>query len=94
MTAPLPLDRPLQLELNANCHSGWIACEVLPPGDWEFDPIAGCDADASRTEHADFVRRRVTWSARDTVAPVPAGRCRLRITLRQGSLFSYRWRPA
>jgi hypothetical protein len=83
----------MRLELNVNCHSGHVAVDVLPgdPSGWVFDAMNGYGAEASRVEHVDCVRHQVCWDGRDMIAPTETGTCFLRIRLRQGSLFSYRW---
>ena len=102
VTKALPLTRPMKLQLNVNCFSGHVAVDVInaadrihddDPGDL-FNPIRGYGAGASSVEHVDKVRHRVTWGAKRIVKPIPSGECFLRITMRQGSLFSYRWTEA
>lgn len=58
------------------------------------EPVPGYDAAASRVEGQDTVCHRVGWGERSCVEPLASGACHLRFTLFQGSLFSYRWRPA
>jgi len=92
VTAALPLEKPMTLEVNANVYSGFLAVDVISavPGR-EQKPLPGYEAEKSRIEQADEVHRRVTWGDRTVVEPVAGGRCHLRITMYQGSLFSYRW---
>jgi len=95
ITTPLPLNKPMVLELNANCFSGYITCEivrVLPDGKWEAVP--GYDGEAGRIEQVDGTRIRVRWKDRDVVQPVEGSQCYIRFTSKQSSLFSYRWSPA
>ena len=95
VTTPLPLGRPMKLELNVNCYSGRISVEVIPAaGGGETDPLPGCEGSASAAEGIDQVSHRVCWGERSVVAPIEAGRCHLRFCLKQASLFSYRWAEA
>lgn len=93
VTKKLPLQKPMKLALNVNCHSGYVAVDVIAPSSL-FDPIKGYGADASRVEHVDLISHRVTWKRKRVVKPIPGGKCFLRFTMRQGSLFSYRWSEA
>ena len=96
VTKALPLERPMKLELNVDCHSGHIAAEVLPI-DYSgacFEPVEGYEADKSRVEYVDCVRHEVSWADKKVVEPIKEKSCVLRMTLRQGSLFSYKWSEA
>ena len=53
--------------------------------------MEGYGGDSGRMETVDVIRHRLSWEGRTTVHPVSDGLCRLRFTLFQGSLFSYRW---
>ena len=92
VTKALPLNRPTVLEVNANCHSGWLRVDVLPA---ERGSVTEADATAeplaSRIEHVDSVNQRMVFDGKDVLEPTVAGSCFLRFTLYQGSLFSYRW---
>ena len=96
VTAILPLQKPMELELNVNAYSGHVAVDVIPmdAGGRCFDPLPGYDTSASRIEHVDAVHQPIRWGEHAVVDPVEAGHCVLRIHLRQGSLFSYRWTEA
>ena len=97
VTARLRLERPMKLEVNVNCATGggYLAVEVAPGVMGREDqPLAGYEAEKSRIESADAVRRRVTWGDTAVVEPVREGKCHLRFTLRQASFFSYRWSEA
>ena len=92
VTQELPLTEPMQLELNVDCRSGYAAVDVIADEpEKHFEPIPGYDAGTSRIEHADAVRHAVTWGDRTVVQPHSSGSCFLRITMKQGSLFSFRW---
>lgn len=91
LTNPLPLTEPMKLELNVNVYSGYVAVDVLTPGG---KPVEGYAAQASKVERIDAVRHRVTWGDRRTVRPIEGGSCLLRLTMKQGSLFSFRWSKA
>lgn len=95
VTRPLPLERPMTLEVNAELHSGYLSVAVYSarPGH-DQTPLLGYEADASRTEHSDASQHRIAWSGRTVIPPVEGGQAVLRITLYQGSLFSYRWADA
>ncbi len=95
VTGPLPLRQPMVLEVNANVHSGYLTAAVIAaaPGP-NHEPVPGYDAAGSRIEQRDAVCQRLAWGERTCVAPMDSGFCHLRFTLYQGSLFSYRWRPA
>ena len=95
VTRELPLTKPMKLELNVHCLGGHVAAEVLStmPGR-EFEAVPGYGADASRAEMIDDVRHRARWGDRSVVQPLEGGRCHLRLFLRQGSLFSFRWSRA
>lgn len=88
VTTTLPLDRPMQLEANVSCPTGYFAAEVLHA---DGTPIEGYGPDKGRVEAVDATRHRATWGDRAAVAPAADGLCRLRLSLYQGSLFSYRW---
>jgi hypothetical protein len=95
VTKALPLTEPTVLEVNADCHGGWLRVDVLPA-----EQDSGTEADAtaepltSRVEHVDSVNRRMVFAGKDVLEPTAAGSCFLRFTLYQGSLFSYRWAEA
>ena len=91
VTTTLPLEHPMQLEVNVSCPTGYFASEVLYP---DGRPMEGYGPEASRLEAVDMVRYRVKWNDRLAVNPVPGDLCRLRFTLFQGSFFSYRWSKA
>ena len=97
VTKPLPLEKPMKLELNVDCRSGHIAAEIIPLDEERgnfFDVAPGYEADASRVEFVDSIRQQVTWNEKKVVAPRKEKRCAIRITMRQGSLFSFRWSEA
>ncbi len=94
VTTALPLTRAMELELNVNCYSGFVAVDVFDADGDPFKPIRGYKAQASRVERIDTVRHRVAWGTTKTVRPIKSGQCFLRITMQQGSLFSYRWTAA
>ena len=95
MTARLPLAKPMKLELNVDCYSGYVAVDVIPDEiGKEFDPIPGYDAGASRAAHMDSTCHRVRWGQRDVVTPNEAPSCFLRVKMKQASLFSFRWSEA
>jgi hypothetical protein len=95
VTVPLPLEKPTELELNVDCHSGYISAEVMhgEPGR-EAEPVAGYEGAASRVEMIDVTAHRVCWGQRKVVEPVSEGRCTLRFSMEQASFFSYRWSEA
>ncbi|MDP6439656.1 MAG: hypothetical protein QGH74_08485 [Candidatus Brocadiia bacterium] len=92
VTKPLPSVKPMNLEVNADLHSGYLAVEVFSalPG-CDLEPLPGYESERSRIEHRDESRHRINWGDQTAVTPVAGGRCLLRMTLYQGSLFSYRW---
>ena len=95
VTVPLPLDRPMQLELNADCRTGYISVEVMSAEDGrQSTALEGYGAEASRAESIDSVRHPVRWGDRDVVEPIPGGRCHLRFATMQSSFYSYRWTEA
>ena len=91
VTTTLPLERRMQLEANVSCPTGYFAAELLHA---DGTPIEGYGPEAGRLEAVDDIRHRMAWGDRTSVAPAADGLCRLRFTLYQGSLFSYRWSPA
>jgi len=95
VTKKLPLTKPMKLELNVNCYSGYVTADVIAaePESY-FEPIPGYEADASRIEDTDSTCHHVRWNGRETVTPIDCGACFLRLRLKQGSLFSYRWTQA
>ena len=95
VTALLPLERPMRLELNVNAYSGYAEVAVLSAEDGrETEPLAGYEAEAGVAEGIDDVRHPLRWGERQVVEPVPGGRCRLRFALKQASFFGYRWSAA
>ncbi|MBN1555342.1 MAG: hypothetical protein JXA11_11395 [Phycisphaerae bacterium] len=95
VTNPLPLRKPMKLEVNVNCLTGFIKAEVIEAkGNCPNEPIPGHDGDASYVEFADAVRLPIRWGEKTVVEPVTAGACHLRFTMKQASLFSYRWTEA
>lgn len=96
VTGALPLTRPMKLELNANVTSGHISVDIIPGDeyDYAFTPLPEYPADASLVEHMDSIQHRVAWGDEDIVKPIEGGKCFLRFTMRQGSLFTYRWSEA
>jgi hypothetical protein len=92
VTKALPAEKPMALELNADVYSGWFAVEVISavPAR-QHEPVPGYEAAKSRVEKLDVVRRSIAWGDKTVVAPVEGGKCHLRITAYQGSLFSFRW---
>ena len=95
VTAPLPLGEPMQLELNVDCHSGYISTEVMSAEEGkEAQALVGYKGDASRLERIDATCHPVRWREKRVVDPVESGRCYLRFAMTQTSFFSYRWRPA
>ena len=95
VTKALPLNRPTVLEVNANCHSGWLRADVVPaaPGS-TTEADAAAEPLTSRLEHVDSVCRRLAFDGSEVLEPTASGRCFLRFTLYQSSLFSYRWSEA
>ncbi|MCK4418146.1 MAG: hypothetical protein KAV99_08255, partial [Candidatus Latescibacteria bacterium] len=91
VTTVLPLNRPMQLEVNVSCPSGYFCAEVLHA---EGTPMQGYGSDLGRLEVVDVLRHRMSWGNRTVISPAADGLCRLRFTLFQGSLFSYRWSRA
>ncbi|MCK5120069.1 MAG: hypothetical protein KAR36_03050 [Candidatus Latescibacteria bacterium] len=53
--------------------------------------MEGYGTESGRLEALDVIRHRMSWEGRTTVRSAADGLCRLRFTLYQGSLFSYRW---
>jgi len=95
VTQKLPLTKPMKLELNVDCYGGYIAVDVIADAIGKyFEPVPGYEADASRMEHVDSICQPVTWGEREVVEPIAEQSCFLRFTMRQGSLFSYRWTEA
>jgi len=95
VTTKLPLDKPMRLELNANCYSGYITAEIIPAVvGQETQPLPGYDSRKSRTEGIDSICHRVIWGEHRAVAAISAGWCHLRFTMKQTSFFSYRWSQA
>lgn len=95
VTHALSAEKPMALEINADVYGGYLAVEVISavPGR-EHQPVPGYEAAKSRVEKLDAVRHRIAWGERTVVAPVEGGKCHLRISVYQGSLFSYRWSHA
>ena len=56
VTIELPLEQPMQLEVNVACSTGYFCAEVLHP---DGTPMKGYGADASRLESADVIAQRV-----------------------------------
>lgn len=95
VTAPLPLERPMFLEINADCGTGYISTAVLCAEDGrESEVLPGYDAAGSMVEAVDAVRCPVRWGERRVVDPVPSGRCYLRFAMKQASFYGYRWMVA
>lgn len=95
VTNPLPLTKPMKLEVNANCLTGYLAVEVIEAKEGcPNEPLPGYDGEAGRIESADAVRIPIRWGEKTVVAPVAAGACYLRFTMKQASFFSYRWTEA
>jgi len=88
VTTVLPLNHPMQLEVNVSCPTGYFCAEVLHS---DGTPMDGYEPDLGRLEAVDVLRHRMSWGNRTVVNPVASGLCRLRFRLFQGSLFSYRW---
>ncbi|RKY66803.1 MAG: hypothetical protein DRQ02_08245 [Candidatus Latescibacterota bacterium] len=87
ITRLLPLDRPMQLEVNVSCLTGCFCAEVLYP---HGTPVEGYGPALGQLEALD-VWHQMTWDGCITVSPVPNGLCRFGLTLFHGSLFSHRW---
>lgn len=95
VTVPLPLERPMQLELNVDCRTGYISTEVLSAEDGkESTALSLYEAESSKVEAIDSVRHPVRWGERAVVDPVQGGRCHLRFAMMQGSFYAFRWTPA
>jgi hypothetical protein len=88
VTTVLPLSCPMQLEVNVSCPTGYCCAEVLYA---DGTPMEEYSSDPGRLEAVDVIRHRISWEGRTTVSSSADGLCRLRFTLFQGSLFSYRW---
>jgi hypothetical protein len=92
VTAPLPLEKPMQLELNANAYSGYVSVEVMAAEEGkESQALEGYEGEASMAEGIDAVRHPVHWGEKRVIEPVECGRCYLRFAMKQASFFSYRW---
>ncbi|MBN1943159.1 MAG: hypothetical protein JW849_07680 [Phycisphaerae bacterium] len=95
VTNPLPLKKPMKLEVNVNCRTGFIKAEVIEAKEGcPNEPLPGYDGDSSYIEFADAVRIPIRWGEKTVVEPVAAGACYLRFTMKQASFFSYRWSEA
>ena len=95
VTVPLPLNRPMQLELNVDCRTGYISTEVLSAEDGkESTALSGYGADTSRAEAIDRVRHLVRWGEKVVVEPIQGGRCYLRFAMIQSSFYAFRWSVA
>lgn len=95
VTTPQPLEQPMQLEVNANCYSGYVKVDVLSTEDGlQNTPREGYSSEDGVLEQVDGVRLMVRWGDKAVVQPVEGGRCYLRFTMEQASLFAYRWAPA
>ena len=95
ITTCLPLSKPMKLEVNANCRTGYLAAEVLSAEEGkQSEALAGYEGSSGRIEYVDSVRHRITWGERNAIEPIPAGACYLRFTTQQSSFFSYRWSEA
>ncbi len=88
VTQALPLEKPMKLELNVTCPSGYVTAEIISR---DSQPVPGHEGEKSRVEKIDSVRYRVTWGEKKVIEPIEGGYCHLRLALYQGSLFSYRW---
>ena len=91
VTREMPLAEPMKLELNVDCYNGYVAADIISAAGDTFEPVPGYDAEASRAEYIDSVCHPVRWGLKEVVGPIDGGKCFLRLTLKQGSLFSYRW---
>ncbi len=78
VTQLLPAEKPMKLELNVNCDSGWVAVDVLKP---DGSVVPGYEGDASRVEHIDEVRHHVQWKDNGLISPIEGGQCRTTHTL-------------
>ena len=95
ITTRLPLSKPMKLEVNANCYSGYLAAEVVSAEEGkQAEALDGYEGPAGRIEHVNSISQRINWAGRDVIEPTPAGACYLRFTTQQSSFFSYRWSEA
>lgn len=88
VTADLPAERERALQVNADARTGEIAVEVL---DSSGTVLEGYGMDQCRVDGTDGVRMAVSWGDRTGVPATDEGVVKLRIRLRQGALYSYRW---
>lgn len=94
VTTALPLDRPMRLEVNVDCRSGYLLTEVFPAVTGRgTESLSEPLFSPARLEYTDAIRQPIIWQHGEIIPPVEAGKCFLRFTLYQGSLFSYRWSP-
>ena len=75
-------------------RSGYLDIELLPAAPGNDTEAGDGDRLATRIEHVDVIDHPVTWESGNVIAPVGSGRCFLKFTMMQGSLFSYRWTAA
>lgn len=88
LTVPLPLHRPMRLEVNISCPTGHFSVEVITLGG---DVISGYEAENSRVEAVDHVKYPISWKGLEEVYDENVEACMLRFRMSQGSFFAYRW---
>ena len=59
VTTTLPLDRPMQLQVNVSCPTGCFAAEVMHA---DGTPVEGYGAQKGRLEAVDEVRHPMAWA--------------------------------
>lgn len=89
VTADLSASGERQLGVNADVRTGELAVEVLTAGG---EVLEGYGAEQCRVDGVDGVRMAVSWGDRTCVPAAEDGAVKLRFRLRQGALYSYRWK--
>ena len=83
----------MRLEVNVDCRSGYLGVDLIPAAPGSDTEAGEGDRIQARLEHLDVIDHPVSWPHGDVIAPVTSGKCFLKFTMTQGSLFSFRWAP-
>jgi len=76
----------IKLDVNVSCPTGYFAVEVLKP---DGEVLEGYEAVKSKQESVDSCKYSVSWGDKKFICGDELKACMLRISLYQGSLFSY-----